>query len=60
MDGDKVRVRIRFRGREHLHPELGDKLVNRIIEELSDVGQLESPVKKEGNFLVFSLLPKKK
>ena len=24
MDGDKVRVRIRFRGREHLHPELGD------------------------------------
>jgi translation initiation factor IF-3 len=57
MDGDKVRVRIRFRGREHLHPELGDKLVNRIIEELSDVGQLESPVKKEGNFLVFSLLP---
>ncbi len=60
MDGDKVRVRIRFRGREHLHPELGDKLVNRIIEELSDVGQLESPVKKEDNFLVFSLLPKKK
>jgi len=59
-DGDKVRVRIRFRGREHLHPELGDKLVNRIVEELSDVGQLESPVKKEGNFLVFSLLPKKK
>ncbi len=60
MDGDKVRVRIRFRGREHLHPELGDKLVNRILEELSDVGQLESPVKKEGNFLVFSLLPKRK
>ncbi|MFN3472202.1 MAG: translation initiation factor IF-3, partial [Aquificaceae bacterium] len=60
MDGDKVRVRIRFRGREHLHPELGDRLVNRIVEELSDVGQLESAVKKEGNFLVFSLLPKKK
>lgn len=59
-DGDKVRVRIRFRGREHLHPELGDRLVNRIIEELSDVGQLESSVKKEGNFLVFSLLPKRK
>ncbi|MCS6957615.1 MAG: translation initiation factor IF-3 [Aquificaceae bacterium] len=60
MDGDKVRIRIRFRGREHLHPELGDKLANRIIEELSDVGQLESPIKKEGNFLVFSLLPKRK
>ncbi|MEJ5338642.1 MAG: translation initiation factor IF-3 [Aquificaceae bacterium] len=60
MDGDKVRVRIRFRGREHLHPELGDKLANRIVEELSDVGQLESSIKKEGNFLIFSLLPKKR
>lgn len=59
-DGDKVRVRVRFRGRENLHPELGDKLANRIIEELSDVGQLESPIKKEGQFLIFSLLPKKK
>ena len=60
MDGDKVRVRIRFRGREHLHPELGDRLANRIVEELSDVGQLEAPIKKEGNFLIFALLPKEK
>ena len=60
MDGDKVRVRIRFRGRENLHPELGDKLANRIIEDLSDVGQLEAPIKREGNFLTFSLLPKRK
>ena len=60
MDGDKVKVRIRFRGRENLHPELGDKLANKIIEDLSDVGQLEAPIKREGNFLTFSLLPKKK
>lgn len=59
-DGDKVRVRIRFRGRENVHPELGDKLVSKIVEELSDCGQLEGPPKKEGNFLTFSLLPKKK
>jgi len=59
-DGDKVRVRIRFRGRENAYPELGDKLVSRIVEELSDCGQLEGPPKKEGNFLTFSLLPKKK
>jgi translation initiation factor IF-3 len=59
-DGDKVRVRIRFRGRENTHPELGDKLVSRIVEELSDCGQLEGPPKKEGNFLTFALLPKKK
>jgi len=59
-DGDKVRVRIRFRGRENLHPELGDRLAERIIQELSDVGQLEGSTKREGNFLTFSLIPKKK
>jgi translation initiation factor IF-3 len=59
-DGDKVRVRIRFRGRENSHPELGDKLVSKIVEELADCGQLEGPPKKEGSFLTFALLPKKK
>lgn len=59
-DGDKVRVRIRFRGRENLHPELGEKLADRIVQELSDVGQLEGSIKREGNFLIFGLLPKKK
>ncbi len=60
QDGDKVRVRIRFRGREHTHPELGDRLVKRIVDELADVGQLEAEPKKEGAFLTFALLPKKK
>jgi len=59
-DGDKVRVRIRFRGRENIHPELADKLVNRIVEDLSDCAQLEAQPKKEGNFLMFSLLPKRR
>jgi translation initiation factor IF-3 len=59
-DGDKVRVRIKFRGRENIRPELGDKLVHRIMEELSDIGQIESEPKKEGAFLMFSLIPKRK
>ncbi len=59
-DGDKVRVRIKFRGRENIHPELGDRLVQRILEDLSDVGQIESEPKKEGAFLMFSLIPKKR
>jgi len=59
-DGDKVRVRIRFRGRENIHPELGNRLVNKIVESLSNCGQLEGQPKKEGDFLIFSLLPKKK
>lgn len=60
QDGDKVRVRIRFRGRENMYPELGDKLANKIITELSDVGALEKPPVKENAFLSFTLLPKKK
>ncbi|MEN3034261.1 MAG: translation initiation factor IF-3 [Aquificaceae bacterium] len=59
-DGDKVRIRIRFKGRENAHPELGDRLANRIIQELSELGQLDGQIKKEGNFLTFSILPKKK
>ncbi len=59
-DGDKVRVRIRFRGRENVHPELGDRLFRRIVEELKDVGDVEVQPKREGPFLVFTLAPKRR
>ena len=59
-DGDKVRVRIRFRGRENVHPELGERLFNRIREELQDISEVEVPPKKEGPFLIFTLAPKRK
>jgi len=59
-DGDKVRVRIGFRGRENSHPELGDRLFKKIVEGLQDVGEVEVPPKKEGPFLTFTLAPKKR
>ncbi len=59
-DGDKVRVRIRFRGRENAHPELGDKLFKKITQALSDVGEVEVQPKKEGPFLVFTLMPRRR
>ena len=59
-DGDKVRVRLRFRGRENIHPELGEKLFKRIVEELQDVSEVESGPKKEGPFMIFTLAPKRK
>ena len=59
-DGDKVRVRIRFRGRENVHPELGEKLYRRIVEDLQDICEVEVPPKREGPFLVFTLMPKRK
>lgn len=59
-DGDKVRVRIRFRGRENIHPELGEKLFKRIVEELQDISEVEAGPKKEGPFMIFTLAPKRK
>lgn len=59
-DGDKVRVRIRFRGRENIYPELGNKLVDKIVNELADISVLEKPPVRENTFLTFTLLPKKK
>lgn len=37
LDGDKVKIQLMFRGREMAHPEVGRKLLDRILEELSDV-----------------------
>ena len=60
--GNKVRVTCMFRGREMARPELGQKVALRIVEELSDISQTESPPKQLGrNFsLVLAPLGKKK
>ncbi|RUM32256.1 MAG: translation initiation factor IF-3 [Aquifex sp.] len=60
QDGDKVKVWIRFRGRENIYPELGKKLAERIINELQDLAEVEVKPKKEGNFMIFVLAPKRK
>ncbi|WP_457641633.1 translation initiation factor IF-3 [Persephonella sp.] len=57
-DGDKVKVWIWFRGRENVHPEIGERLANRIIEDLSDIAKVEKPPKKEGRNMIFTLVPK--
>jgi translation initiation factor IF-3 len=59
QDGDKVRVWIWFRGRENVHPELGDKLAQRIIEDVSDIAVVEKLPVKEGKNMMFTLIPKK-
>ncbi len=56
--GDKVKVWIWFRGRENVHPEIGEKLANRIIEDVSDIAKVEKPPKKEGRNMLFTLVPK--
>lgn len=56
--GDKVKVTIMFRGREITHPELGERLSRKLIDELSDISAVEKPPKIEGRNMVTILIPK--
>lgn len=58
-DGDKVKVTIRFRGRELMHPELGMALLKRIETDLSDHGMVEQQPKLEGKQLIMLVGPRK-
>jgi translation initiation factor IF-3 len=48
-DGDKVKATIFFRGREIAHPEIGRRILERLIQELADVAVPESMPRMEGN-----------
>jgi len=55
QEGDKVKVTVRFRGRELARPELGQKVLVRFAEELKDVAKVESEAKMEGRQMVMIL-----
>lgn len=55
--GAKVKVTIMFRGREMAHTELGRKLLDRIAEEVSDLGKVEAYPKLDGRNMVMVLAP---
>ncbi len=59
-DGDKVKVTLRFRGREMAHQQLGAQLLERVKEELAEVGTVEQFPKMEGRQMVMMIAPKKK
>ena len=59
-DGDKVKVTLRFRGREMAHQQLGAQLLERVKEALAEVAQIESFPKMEGRQMVMMIAPKKK
>jgi translation initiation factor IF-3 len=58
-DGMKVKVRIRFRGREFHYPEIAHELLAGIAEELSDIGEVEQRPNMEGRTMLMVLGPKK-
>ena len=48
-EGDKVKATIFFRGREMAHPEIGRRILERLIEELADIAIAETIPRQEGN-----------
>ncbi len=59
-DGDKAKVTMRFRGREHAHRELGLDLLKRIEGDLSEISLVEQQPQMEGRQMVMVLGPKRK
>ncbi len=59
-EGDKVKVSLRFRGRQMAHRELGYQIVNRLIQDIGDAGVVEFMPRMEGTTLHAILAPSKK
>ncbi len=57
--GDKVKITLRFRGREMAHQELGAKMLKRIEGDLEEFGNIEQFPKMEGRQMVMVMGPKK-
>ena len=58
--GDKVKVTMKFRGREQTRPELGYKMLQRLAEDIAEVGFVEFAPKQEGRNMTMVLGPTKK
>jgi translation initiation factor IF-3 len=57
-DGDKVKVTIRFRGREMAHQELGMKVLDRVREDLDELAKVEQHPIKEGRLMTMVIAPR--
>lgn len=59
-NGDKVKIAVRFRGRQLAHVEIGQKILDDFIEECKEYCVIEKPANLEGRTLIAILAPKKK
>ena len=56
-NGDKVKVTLRFRGREMAHQELGRELLNRVADDIKEMGKIENMPKMEGRQMIMMIGP---
>jgi translation initiation factor IF-3 len=59
-EGDKVKINLRFRGRELAHIDIGDAMLTRIAQELGDEAVIEQRSRVEGRVMSMMISPKKK
>lgn len=59
LEGDKVKFTVRFKGREMVHPERGQAILDRVIEGLGDAATVEQMPKLEGRNMTAILAPRK-
>jgi translation initiation factor IF-3 len=57
-EGDKVKITLRFRGREMAHQELGAKLLNRVKADVEPIAKVESEPRFEGRQMIMILAPR--
>jgi translation initiation factor IF-3 len=58
-EGDKVKVTLRFRGREMAHQELGAELLERVEQDLEDYATVDQRPRMEGRLMVMTMSPRK-
>ncbi|MCO6381717.1 MAG: translation initiation factor IF-3 [Vannielia sp.] len=56
-NGDKVKITLRFRGREMAHQDVGRALLQRVAEDIKEIGKIESMPKMEGRQMVMMINP---
>jgi len=57
-DGDKVKVTLRFRGREMAHQDIGMRVLDRVRSDTADLAKVESEPNMEGRQVVMVLAPR--
>ncbi len=57
-EGNRLRIRILFRGRQMAHPELGEAILHRVQNELEDIAQMEKNPTQEGRSIVTNFIKK--
>lgn len=57
-EGDKVKVTVRFRGREMLHPDHGKSVLERVRDEVEEIGKVEQMPRMEGRLMTMVVSPR--